>query len=180
MAEKKDDTLPFDAVDAGRTAAAGNTATGMAKRDRDGELAEEDHSDQTLSETAEEIKPDYMATKPNPLVGQQKEEARFTSNGSIPLGMVASNSGFVPASSVERDPERAAELVQQNLETFSEGYISTSSRRRLDDAKIQSMSGAELRAVATDRGYDMSTAMGTRASRAAFTRLQGEDKTLEK
>lgn len=113
MAEKKEDDLPFDAIDAGRIAAQGNTATGMAKRDRDGELAEEDHSDQTLSETAEDIKPDYLSTKANKPTGLQAEEARFTSNGSIPAGMVASNSGFVPVSAVERDPERAADLVQE-------------------------------------------------------------------
>lgn len=172
---------PKDAVDAGRAAVGDNTATGQAKKQRSGEQEEAKEEDtREIPESVSAIKPDYLASEANEPVGLQAEEASFLPNGSVEHGMVASNSGFVPAASIAKDAEHFDKLVEKQKADLKEGLRSVrSGRTALTDEQIDKMSGAELRAVAHDRGYDISDTMGTRGSRAAFSKAQGDDDSLD-
>lgn len=175
-----DDQELKDAVDAGRTSPSTATATGLATHDRQGTDPREEEENENLSPDAEKIKPDAIATKGNKPIGAQKEPAKFTVNGSVPEGMVASTSGYVPVSAVARTQDEADTKLEEQAQNLSDSFRSTtSSRQRISDEQIQKMSGAELRAVASDRGYDFSDAMGSRGTRAAFARAQEEDTSLE-
>ena len=173
---------PKDAVDAGRAAKGDNTATGIAARERnesDEDKEKRTKDDREIPETTSAVKPDYLSSEASAPIGLQAEEATFLPNGSAEHGMVASNSGYVPAASVARDVDHFDELVENQKNVLKEGLRSVrDGRKPLEDHHIDKMSGAELRAVAHDRGYDISDTMGTRGSRAAFAKAQKEDDSL--
>lgn len=91
--------------------------------------------------------------------------------------MIGTPSGPVPISAVTGDPAQGAQMIQERLDADEKEILKTG-YARLSRAKVESMTGAELRAVASDRGYDVGQA-GNRQTRARFLRLQGEDKNFE-
>lgn len=116
---------------------------------------------------------------PHPPVGPQTEAAIFVPNGAIERNMVASPSGPVPVAAVTSSAEEAEKLIEKRNEDLSKQFKGFKRGKRLSDVQINQMNGAELRAVATDRGYDISHSAGTRGTRAAFAQLQSEDDLLE-
>lgn len=180
MGKPKEEELE-DVIDAGK-AQGGTTATGQEAARRAG--TEDERIDALESrggpEPEDKILPDAIAkTGPKP-VGMQAEPAEFVSNGSIPPNHVASNSGLVPVSAIAATADEADALIEtRNADRKAEHKARKSSRSKLDDSLIDKMSGAELRAVGHDRGYELSDTAGSRGTRAAFRRLQGEDKYLD-
>jgi hypothetical protein len=169
-----------DVIDAGK-AQGGNTATGQEAKVRSGEEGErlEGQESRGGPEPDEKIQPDFL--KPAKNIGLQNEPADFVVNGSVPPRHVASNSGLVPVGAFAASPEDAETRLAEHEQNVQDSMRArSSSRRPIDDVLIDKMSGAELRAVATDRGYDLSSTLGTRGTRAVFRRLQSEDKSLEK
>jgi hypothetical protein len=123
-------------------------------------------------------KPDFPPhTAPAP-IGAQAEPSQFSTNGSLPVGMVASPSGSVPVSAVTSDPHQGAKLVQENLDSAAKASLK-SGATKLSRAKIESMSAGELRAVAQDRGYDIGDYSGARRTRLRFIAQQNQDEGLE-
>jgi hypothetical protein len=109
--------------------------------------------------------------------GAQAEPAIITTNGTVPVNMIGTPSGPVPISAVEGDPAKGARLIQERLDNDEKELLKTG-YAKLSRAKVASMSSAELRAVASDRGYDVGQA-GNRQTRIRFNRLQAEDKNFE-
>lgn len=109
--------------------------------------------------------------------GAQAQPAIITTNGTVPVNMIGTPSGPVPISAVESDPVRGAELIQERLDADEKEILRTG-YARLSRAKIASMSANELRAVASDRGYDIGQA-GNRLSRQRFIKAQQDDKNFE-
>ena len=180
MAKKEEDNVE-DLIDAGR-AQGGTTATGQEAARRDGTEDERLDSQESRGgpEPDDQIKPDAIATKGVKPIGMQAEPAIFVANGSIPPNHVASNSGLVPVSAITNSKEVAEERNEQETERrVADAKSRKSSRTRVDDALIEKMSGAELRAVGHDRGYELSDTAGTRGTRSAFRRAQDEDEYLE-
>lgn len=181
MAAKKDkDEGPEDVIDAG-LAQGGTTATGTEASVRSGEQDERIDALESRGgpEPEEDIKPDAIAAKAPKNVGLQKESAEFVVNGSIPPNSVASNSGLVPVGAIVGSAEDAEARVEEQKDRVANERKATSRRRRLTDADIEKHSGAELRAVAHDRGYEISDSAGTRAIRRMFATQQADDDTLD-
>lgn len=182
MAEK-DNEKAKDEIDAGRAAPGSNTATGQEAARRSGE------EDESLPEGEErgstvaiegEFKGDYLG-KPNKAQGAQKEEAEFVSNGTIPLNHVPSNSGLVPVSALANSPEDAERRLEEQRKSLDGSRKALFSQRaELTEEQISRMGGAELRAVATDRGYDIPDNIGARGTRAAFARAQADDDSIQR
>lgn len=171
-----------DAVAAGRAAGGTGTASGKEAARRAGAEDELPTGEERGSLVDPGIVPegegDYMGT-PHAAVGPQTEAAFFAPNGAIPPNMVASPSGLVPVSAVTSTAEEAEKLLDRRKEDLSREYKGLTKGKRLTDEQIRSMGGAELRAVATDRGYDLSPNAGTRGTRAGFATAQLEDENLE-
>lgn len=107
--------------------------------------------------------------------GAQEQPAILATNGTIPVNMIGSPSGPVPISAVTGDPAQGAKMIQEHLDQDEKEVLKTG-YAKLSRAKVESMSAAELRAVASDRGYDLGQA-GNRQSRIRFRRAQDADKT---
>ena len=170
-----------DAIETGRAAEGTGTATGQEAARRDGK--EKVPKGKARGSTVKSVAPvqkagDYVG-KPHKPIGAQKEPAVFVGNGAVDPNMVASPSGPVPISAVVTTPEEGEKRRKAQLETIETG-LARSRAKRLDEKLINSMSAAELRAVANDRGYEISSTAGRRGTRAAFIQLQKDDKTLEK
>src|SRR3982751_2124660 len=170
-----------DAVSAGRAAGGTGTASGKEAARRQGlEDVPQGEDRGSINEPGEVPgeKGDYVGD-PHPPVGPQTEAAFFAPNGAIPNNMVASPSGLVPVSAVTNTVEEAEKLMDKRKEDLSRQYKGLTKGKRLTDEQISSMNGAELRAVATDRGYDLSPNAGTRGTRAGFAAAQKDDEALE-
>lgn len=167
-----------DAVSAGRAATGENTATGQAALTRSGakEIPQGEDRGSKL-DTGPIPAADYVGEGQAP-VGEQAEPAVFAPNGALDSRMVPSNSGLVPLASVATSPEHANQLREEQKQRVAEQYASTHSRQRLTNEKINSMSAQELRAVAHDRGYDISGAAGKRGTRQMFMQAQNDDTGL--
>lgn len=156
-----------------------NTATGIAYEHHFGEKetpeGEERGSTRESAGHADEIKPDAVSEGQGP-VGLQAEEAAYARNGTIPAGFTASPSGPVPISSVARDPEEAKRRASETFEAYDKQLIRSKEYEELSDEQIDRASGAELRAVAHDRGYNLGPIGGNRSTRARFRRAQAEDR----
>lgn len=167
-----------------RSTAGGDTAIGNERR----ELNKNDEADQksstddlpggsTIPIVGGEPKPDYPQHDAPPAVGAQTQPANLSTNGTLPVGHVASPSGLVPVSAVTSDPHQGAKLVQENLNA-TQNEVLKSGNTKLSRAKIESMSAGELRAVASDRGYDIGDYAGARQTRSRFIKAQNDDEGL--
>jgi hypothetical protein len=177
---KKGKNAP-DAIDAGRAQTGTGTATGQEARRRAGdeEVPKGKERGSTVKSSTPVPKADYLGEGQAP-IGRQKEEAIFVANGQIDPSFVASPSGPIPVSAVTSTPEEAEKRIEQQKKSIAESNKPFTRGRRLSDEEISRMNGAELRAVAHDRGYDVSPNAGTRGTRAAFADAQKKDKNLEK
>lgn len=109
--------------------------------------------------------------------GLQAEPALFVSNGQISSTDVPSPSGLQPIGAVATSPEHAKEL-QEKRKADHEAFVRRSPKQeRLEEAHVNTLGRAELKALGEQRGYDMPDA-GTRATRAAFLAGQDADETL--
>lgn len=124
-----------------------------------------------------EPQPDYPPHEAPQAVGAQAEPAAFTTNGTLPVNHVASPTGLVPVSAVTTDQKQATKLVQDNLDRHEKEML-RSGYEKLSRAKIESMSAGDLRAVASDRGYDIGEYAGHRATRMRFIAAQQQDEGL--
>jgi hypothetical protein len=187
MADKdKAPDTPLQSEDAkktviARSAAGGLTAVGAERARLLAEEAGDDDSDRPRGSEIPIVggdpKADFPSHKAPKPVGAQAEPSQFTTNGSLPVNHVASPSGLVPVSAVTNDPTRGAELVQTNLDD-TERQLLRSGFEKLSRSKIESMDAGTLRAVASDRGYDIGDYAGQRATRARFIAAQNKDEGL--
>lgn len=160
------------------SAAGGDTAVGNERRRKLSE-ADGDEFDgpggSELEIAGGEPQSDHAPFEAPAPVGAQAQPSNFTTNGSLPVNMVASPSGLVPVSAVTSDPAQGAQLVQDNLDITSRAVLK-SGAQKLSRAKIESMTAGDLRAVAHDRGYDLgSDNAGSRTTRRAFIAAQQAD-----
>lgn len=109
--------------------------------------------------------------------GAQTQPAILATNGTVPVNHIGSPSGPVPVSTVSGDPAQGAKMIQENFDKDEKELLRTG-YAKLSRAKIESMTGAELRAVASDRGYDLGQA-GNRQSRTRFRNAQDKDTNFE-
>jgi hypothetical protein len=125
-------------------------------------------------EGASEVGTDTIL-KPGKNHGGQIEPAQFVVNGSVPYDYVPSPSGPVPASVITDDAKRTAtvEAARQAARNATKNSL-----RFLTESDLQSMSPAEVRAVAWDRGYEMKDG-GRAAVRRAFAAAQDDDESIE-
>lgn len=186
MTKKKDDSgqAPVQ-TDEDRQAAldaapgGAGTATGQAKAFLSGEEQERLDSLESRGSTAPivggDIKPDHEGGQPP--IGAQAEHASFTTNGSLPAAMVPSPTGLVPVGVTGGTPEEQRARVEEHLKT-ARGRAATASHQKLSRRQVESMSAAELRAVASDRGYDLGDNAGNRITRKRFLEEQDKDEGL--
>lgn len=164
-----------------RSAAATTTATGQAKSYFSGEEQERiDSLDSRGSqvEIAGTAKADFAAVEGAQPEGLQAEQAIFVVNGTVDPNTVASPTGPVPMSAVTSDFKRAQQLKETQLKTFSQNR-SMRGIRPIEEDRVNTMTAAELRAVANDRGYDLGNQAGARATRMRFLRAQSKDENLQ-
>lgn len=190
MAKKKDEApeAPVQSEEArnkilANSTAGRNTAIGQERetmlREQEGEEAPERESDgSTIPIVGGEPQGDYAATTPKEPTGAQAQPAIVSTNGTIPVNHVASPTGLVPVSAVEADPEAAAKRAQDHLTTADKQAI-RAGYQKLSRNKVESMSPGELRAVASDRGYDIGDYAGSRATRKRFLDAQSKDSAFE-
>jgi hypothetical protein len=163
--------------------AGGQTAVGRARDAHLGDQAERIKDLPGGSELAiaggDSLPKDFPDHTPGAPVGAQAQPANYTTNGSLPLNMVATPSGLVPASAVSADPAIAAQRVQESMDSLKAHTHRTGGYDRLSRAQIETMSAGDLRAVAAQRGYDIGEYAGSRATRKRFIAAQHEDDDLE-
>lgn len=161
----------------GSPAATGTgTATGQALRDASNapEIPEgDDRGSKVPIEGGAHIKPDAVkpGQKPHSL---QAEPAIFVSNGSIDPDTVATPGGPVPAGATGQTQEQ----VEQHREDVREMLSKSATHegfKRIPRATIDKATGAELRAAAADRGWDLGDEAGNRVTRARFIAKQNEE-----
>lgn len=125
-----------------------------------------------------EPEPDYPQ-HPGPAArGLGTKPANFVTNGTVPGTFVGSPSGPVPVSAVATSVEDANRKLAEARKQEEDAILRTSSQQKLSRAKVESMSGADLRAVASDRGYDIGDQVGSRATRRRFLAAQDKDESL--
>jgi hypothetical protein len=163
-----------------KSAAGRNTASGQARED----LARKDDEKPDTPEGSElpivggEPQPDHPSSEGAITAkGAQAQPAIIVSNGTIPVNHVSSPAGLVPVSAVAADPHQGARLVQDNLDAAEEQTL-RSGNPKLSRAKIESMSAGDLRAVASDRGYDLGGYTGARQTRQRFLAAQKNDENV--
>lgn len=106
----------------------------------------------------------------------QTEPAIMTPSGSLPHGFVSSPSGPVPASAAGG----AAALVEYGKKLAAEGKAKGPRKHeRLTEDRVRGLSKASIRAVATDRGYDLGPEAGRQAMASAFLKAQAADDYVE-
>lgn len=153
------------------------TATGQAIRTADGtnETPQGEDRGSKVPIVGGEPQPDLLeGAAPK---GAQLEPAKFSSNGQLEGGTVGSPTGSIPVSAVARDQEHADELLEKADAEHAKFLNRSFKDKKLDDRTLSHIGGAELRAIAAKRGYDIPEA-GTRATRAAFARAQDDDENL--
>jgi hypothetical protein len=166
-AEKQAETLRAQGVQPGAASAAGHAAAGSP-------TPEEDFH--TPGPGAEEVQDTMLA--PGKPIGKQAEAAIITPTGSVEPGTVPSPSGPVPAAAIADDRLRE-EAVKRAAEGIDDARrVVKNSRRRFTEEDLRLMSPAEVRAVASDRGYP--EYLGGRAGVVRhFLKAQEEDDTLD-
>lgn len=182
--ETGESTAPLQSEEArekviGSSTAGKGTAVGQAREHFLGNETERIENLESRGSTVEIAggDPEPDAVNPGqPPKGAQAQPSAFVSNGSIPVNMVPSGSGLVPVSSVTSDPEHATELVQRHQEEEDQFVLRTGAKK-LSRNQIEGMTGADLRAVAQDRGYDLPEG-GTRTTRRNFIKAQNADEGL--
>lgn len=104
--------------------------------------------------------------------------AVITPSGQIPHGMIPSPSGPMPAANIA-DPV-AAQKAQDAalLSAHAHAQRGLRGHRKLTREQLAGMGRAEIRAVATDRGYDLGEG-GRRVSIANFLKAQDEDELIQ-
>jgi hypothetical protein len=122
------------------------------------------------------IEPDAVKAG-SPPKGLQAEAAFFTRTGSIPGNSVPSPSGPVPASTIADEATRNAAVEQARAGATRERQ-GRNGRFRLSDEYAQRLSPAELRAVASDRGYP-DVFGGRQTVLAKFLDAQKKDQSLD-
>lgn len=157
----------------------GNTASGYAVSEG-GQMkigGEEAEHFGEAGDGAEEVGTDTL-TEPGKSHGAQLEPAIMTAGGSIPHATLPSPSGPVPAGVIADERVRRAALatVVRN-HTDARGRV-RNSRFRLSENEIRRMSPAVLRAVGSDRGYDVPDT-GRQRIVNAFLKAQADDDSLE-
>lgn len=105
----------------------------------------------------------------------------MTSSGTLSPREVGSPSGPVPVSVVTSDPKQADKLVKE-VHTEEQPYRSSGDGQKIDKDLLDTLRPAEIRSVASDRGYkdvaDMTT--GSRSTLAsAFLRAQSKDEAFK-
>lgn len=125
---------------------------------------------------AEEVGED-SGVNPGKAHGAQLEPALMTPSGSLPHAHIPSPSGPVPAG-VIADRGTREEALRRTIKQHTDGRGRVrNSRFRLSDAEIERSSPAALRAIGSDRGYDMPDG-GRRAIQSAFRNAQKDDDSL--
>lgn len=154
------------------------TATGQAKLQKEGKLeAPEGEDAGSPIEIAGGMPTPTIEGGDEPR-GLQAEEATYATNGTVPSGMVASPAGPVPVSGLTAQAPAAERLMQQERErTTQEAQDRQGSYEELTDEQIASLRPAELRAIGTDRGYNIPPG-GARNVRRKFSQAQAKDDTL--
>lgn len=147
------------------------TATGQARADLAGDLEEIKGAARGSQVPIAGGAPgaDFAEGSTKKPQGMQAEAAAFTSNGSIPAGMVSSPAGLVPLGAVDGDVEGRLQ------DTLSRPPIQTD-YRALSESEIEQLDGPTLRAVAADRGYEIPGQFGARSARRAFLDAQKSDR----
>lgn len=164
--------------------AGGQTAVGRAREahlsdDQANKIADLPGGSELPIAGGDSLPKDFPDHKPGAPVGAQAQPANYTTNGSLPLNMVASPSGLVPASAVSADPAIAAQRVQESMDSLKAHTHRTGGYDRLSRAQIETMSAGDLRAVASQRGYDIGEYAGSRATRKRFIVEQNKDDDLD-
>jgi hypothetical protein len=164
--------------------AGGQTAVGRAREahlsdDQAKKIADLPGGSELPIAGGDSLPKDFPDHTPGAPVGAQAQPANYTTNGSLPLNHVATPSGLVPASAVSADPAIAAQRVQDTMDAHKVAVLRTGSDQRISRAKIESMNAGDLRAVASQRGYDIGDYAGTRATRRRFIAAQNDDSELE-
>lgn len=167
-----------------RRAPGGTTATGLAaarlRAEENGE--EEESSEDQVPEIAggDSIKGDYAPHTASKPTGAQAAKAAYTTTGTIPSGFGPSPSGPQPLAALAATPEEARKIAEDSYEAYEKQVVRADKPKEIDDLTLERMSGAELRAVAHDRGYDLGDVSGARSTRTRFRAAQEEDENLEK
>lgn len=159
-----------------QSSAGTTTAVGQARQDFINENSDEEKPEipggSEIPIAGGEPQPD--AAGPTEPQGAQAAPAILATNGTLPVNQVPSPSGLVPVSAVVSDPVQGAKLVQESLDA-AEKHLLRSGFEQLSRAKIESMNANDLRAVASDRGYDLGPHAGSRATRRRFILAQQKD-----
>lgn len=159
---------------------ADSTATGMQIQHESGQqfIPKGKDAGSPVPIQGKEPEPDFLG-KGNKPTGLQAEKALFVSNGSVPSDVVATPTGPQPIGAIATSPEHGEQLMKDHREQHQRFIDKTKApaRHRLDEATIGRLTRAELKAIGDQRGYDIPDA-GTRATRAAFLRDQGNDKEI--
>jgi hypothetical protein len=141
-----------------------NTAAGVA--------ISEARRDDAGTHFGEEPAGDIPESNESGPVGDQLKPAVFTPGGSLPNAQVATPTGLVPAS-VVGDDKVAAKIVEER-DASARTMGRRPAHRTIDDATLDSMTRASIRAVAFDRGYDIGEG-GSRVMRERFKEAQRND-----
>lgn len=124
------------------------------------------------------IKSDFAQHEVQEPTGAQAEPAIYTTNGTLPVNMVPSPSGLVPAGAVAGDPREALRRTQEALDAHADSVHRTGGYARLSRTQIETMGAGDLRSVASQRGYDLGEYAGSRATRRRFIAAQNDDDDL--
>lgn len=127
----------------------------------------------TADPDAEEVKDTVL--KPGKAEGAQLQPAVMTPSGALQHNFVATGSGPMPAGIVARDSDEAEAMGK--LTAAEARRRLASGHQEITAEKLLSMTAAEIRAVAHDRGYDIGDG-GHRISAMKFLRAQEEDEGL--
>lgn len=127
-----------------------------------------------------EVEPEGVDGEDNLLNPRKNSEAQtrpavFTSNGSLPHGHVPTPGGPAPVGVLG---DKAAQ--QAGVDAMVQGALKgPRQRRRVTQDLLDTMSKAEIRAVASDRGYDVPDASGRGPLKSAFLKAQEDDDSVE-
>ena len=154
------------------------SATGQAVSQALGHEHVPKGKDRGAQDSPKGIQPDYLkGAKPQ---GLQKEAARFVSNGEVDLRLTPTAGG--PQPQLAATHAEGEDKIQERMEAH-DTYVearSVTRDKRLSEATINRLGGAELRAIAAQRGYTDFPDHGNRTIRGAFAKAQEQDKNLGK
>ena len=155
----------------GTTTATGYEATRLAKEASGEEEDDSPEGSEIPIAGGDSLKPLVQVQASEP-TGAQAIPAAFTVNGSIPAGFVGTPYGPAPVSAVTNDPQEAQKRIEQSLKDYDKALSRPTSADPIPDEILERASGAELRAVAVDRGLDLGDVSGNRSTRTRFRQVQ--------